>query len=97
MGMKRKSTFLITFLVIAILCLCGCKGTPDRDTLIGNVKMLDSEVRDKTEEEVHDILGEPSGNLSGFWGEIYTNSENKSVVIYYDSDGKVERVDEISM
>ena len=39
--------------------------------------------------------GEPSGGLSGFWGDIWsiTDGENKKIIIvYYNSDGFVEHV-----
>lgn len=42
--------------------------------------------------EVHKFLGEPVGQLSGFWGDIYQNSEKQSVIVYYDENGKVELV-----
>lgn len=39
---------------------------------------------------VHMLLGEPSGGLSGFWGDIYFDSNDEAVIIYYDSNGNVD-------
>ena len=30
--------------------------------------------------------GEPSGSLSGFWGDIYNNGNGASLILYYDGD-----------
>lgn len=39
---------------------------------------------------VHVLLGKPSGGLSGMWGDIYFDSDNEAVIIYYNSSGCVE-------
>ena len=43
-------------------------------------------------DEVHEILGEPDGMLSGFWGDIYLLDNGNEVIIYYDANGLVEHV-----
>ncbi|MDO7788163.1 M56 family metallopeptidase [Desulforamulus aquiferis] len=43
-------------------------------------------------DEVREILGEPSGQLSGLRGEIYVLEDGNRVIIYYDANGLVERV-----
>ncbi len=41
---------------------------------------------------VHDTLGSPVGMLSGLYGDIYELEDGKVVIIYYNSDNKVERI-----
>lgn len=41
---------------------------------------------------VHATLGEPSGQLFGFWGDIYVVESVGKVIIYYDSEGLVDQV-----
>lgn len=41
---------------------------------------------------VHETLGEPAGQLFGLWGDIYGLESGGKVIIYYDSEGKVEQV-----
>ena len=53
---------------------------------IDNIKVGDSV------DQVHETLGEPSGQLSGFWGDIYVLEYGKQAIIYYDSNGTVEQV-----
>ena len=43
-------------------------------------------------DDVHRILGEPSGKLSGFSGEIYTFDNGTQLIFYYDNQMKVEKV-----
>lgn len=41
---------------------------------------------------VHETLGEPAGQLSGLWGDIYGLESGGQVIIYYDSNGNVEQI-----
>ena len=36
--------------------------------------------------DVKEKYGEPSGSLSGFWGDIYNNGIGEALILYYDSD-----------
>lgn len=45
-----------------------------------------------TVDYVHETLGEPAGQLFGLWGDIYGLESGEKVIIYYDSEGKVEQV-----
>ncbi len=45
-----------------------------------------------TVDYVHETLGEPAGQLFGLWGDIYGLESGRKVIIYYDSEGKVEQV-----
>ena len=42
--------------------------------------------------EIHRVHGEPSGTLSGFTGDIYYLDNGTQVILYYDSELKVEQV-----
>ncbi|HBN85194.1 MAG TPA: hypothetical protein DDZ89_15275 [Clostridiales bacterium] len=42
--------------------------------------------------EVHEILGQPHGGLSGLKGDIYIMNGQTVTGIYYDSDNRVERI-----
>ena len=44
-----------------------------------------------TVDEVHSILGEPHGMLSGFWGDVYDVDNGSQVIIYYDNDSRKVR------
>lgn len=43
-------------------------------------------------DEVHKIMGEPVGMLSGLFGDIYKLDEGSNIIIYYDADSKVNRI-----
>lgn len=45
-----------------------------------------------SQDEVHRIMGEPGGMLSGLYGEIYKLDDGSGVVIYYDSESKVNHI-----
>ena len=41
-----------------------------------------------TVDEVHGLLGEPHGSLSGFWGDVYFSDDGKRATIYYDGNSE---------
>lgn len=43
-------------------------------------------------EEVHRIMGEPGGMLSGLYGDIYKLDDGSGVIIYYDSESRVNHI-----
>ena len=43
--------------------------------------------------EIYKVYGEPSGMLSGFWGDIYRNNEGEELILYYS--GETESVEYI--
>ena len=45
-----------------------------------------------TVNEVHGILKDPHGMLSGFWGDVYYVNDGSKLTIYYDSSGKVREI-----
>ena len=46
------------------------------------------------QKKMHVKWGNPDGQLSGFWGEIWFLNQEKDgrITLYYDADGKVEEV-----
>lgn len=43
-------------------------------------------------DEVHKIMGEPVGILSGLFGDIYKLDDGSNIIIYYDAESKVYRI-----
>jgi hypothetical protein len=84
-----KNTILTLLLVLA-LCLSACTKPAGSGPLIDDFERLTAELQGKTVTEVHDLLGEPSGMLSGMYGDVYQDSEGRSIIIYYDENGVVE-------
>lgn len=87
--MLRK-LWLLAFIFILMIAMMGCNEEvkPDADT----VGTRSSWIETATQDEVHEILGEPTGTLSGFWGDIYAIVNGTKIYIYYDSIGKVEYI-----
>ena len=78
----KKNIAIVLCLALA-LSLEGCSKKTDKDNMLDDVEKLSSELQGKSRVEVHEVLGEPDRELSGLDGEIYYNSENKSVIILY--------------
>ncbi len=43
-------------------------------------------------DEVHKIMGQPVGMLSGLFGDVYKLDDVSNIIIYYDADSKVNRI-----
>ncbi len=43
-------------------------------------------------DEVHKIMGEPVGMLSGLFGDIYKLDDGSNIIIYYDAESKVYHI-----
>lgn len=43
-------------------------------------------------DDVHKIMGEPIGMLSGLFGEIYKLDDGSNMIIYYDAESKVNHI-----
>ncbi len=87
--MKKVAVCLV--LALSALLFSCCREETGRELLDDPAK-LERKLEGKTYAEVEEMLGEPDGMLSGFWGDIYHDSEGNEIVIYYDSDGVVETV-----
>ncbi len=66
------------------------KNTTDSSGLLDDIDILNETCYGMSNDEIHTMFGEPDGYLSGFWGDIYVNSDNRRVIIYYDEKGKVD-------
>lgn len=91
---------------VYLLCLAGCSGQENIDTM--NLQLVSGLVSEKgydgdnfleklagqSREDMISLWGEPDGQLSGFWGDIWNLEDNNShyIVLYYNSEGYVEDV-----
>ena len=87
-----KKLLSVVLAMAVMLALVGCEKTKNSQTLLDNTEELTSEIVGKSQDEVHKLLGEPSGKLFGFWGEVYYNSDKQEIVLYYGTDRTVENV-----
>ena len=87
-----KKVLSVVLAMAVMLALVGCEKTKNPQTLLDDTEELTSEIVGKSQDEVHKLLGEPSGKLFGFWGEVYYNSDKQEIVLYYDTNGTVENV-----
>lgn len=91
--MLMKKIIILCVAVLALfVALIGCDKISDTRIMLDDIGALSDKVTGITQNEVHELLGSPAGKLSGFWGDMYYNSDDQAVIIYYDADGKVELV-----
>lgn len=75
-------------LLCAALPLSACGGAaPAPETSAFGAHLLG-----QSREDVLQILGEPDGVLSGFYGDVWDLEDGTSVILYYDADSRVELV-----
>ncbi len=80
---------LVAFICTLVTALNGY------DSIIGSSLIDDIDVFNEccsgmSYNMVHELLGEPPGGLSGLCGDIYFNSNDEAVIIYYDNSGNVD-------
>ena len=51
-----------------------------------------SQFEECTKDELVQKWGNPDGTLSGFYGDIWTITENESIVVYYSAESIVEHI-----
>ena len=96
--MKKLVVFVLA--LVCALSLVGCKldrttDTPAFEEITDfTQKQLEDKLIGLSQEEIHRSWGEPDGQLSGFWGDIWQldNERDKHIIIYYDDDGIVEHI-----
>lgn len=76
--------------ICLILALSANKTASDPVNLLDNVDSFNERFSGVSSDTVHLLLGDPQGSLSGFWGDIYFNSDDQAVIIYYDENGRVD-------
>ena len=86
--MKRKC-FFIFCMVLFMIGIVGCAKDIQSDN---TAKRFSDVVIGTHQDEVHRVLGEPSGTLSGFYGDIYMLDNGTQIIVYYTDDQKVEHV-----
>lgn len=74
--------------------LTGCGDIADISKLKGYTEEeLQDALMGKDRDDIVDAWGEPDGMLSGFWGDIWSLSDdNRQIILYYNGDGNVEHV-----
>lgn len=97
-----KKVIHFVFIILFLLQIAGCAGSfnnlseiPELNEITNyhSQEQLEEVLLGHSIEELHSSWGEPDGNLSGFWGEIWELGENdpKTIICYYE-DGVVETV-----
>lgn len=80
--------------IISIICLImglsASKIMANPINLLDDIDSFNEHCSGVSLDTVHLLFGNPQGMLSGFWGDIYFNSDNQAVIIYYDENGKVD-------
>lgn len=86
--MKRKLVFVV-FLIFNIIGISSCA----KEEVTTNESLnIREQVVGAHQEDVHRILGEPSGKLSGFSGDIYIFDNDTQIIFYYDDRRNVEQL-----
>jgi hypothetical protein len=90
---RAGSSRLLIAALIALLAIMsvGCAPRETTGATVSNAEMESIAIGTHIE-DVHAALGEPHGQLYGFWGDIYDMKKGGSAVIYYDGEGLVERI-----
>ena len=92
-----KKQIAIALLCLLLLAGCGKKldNIPSRELILQQgAQWAEEKLAGYSTENLREIWGEPDGTLSGMWGEVwYVDEEhNARVTVYYNADGKAERV-----
>ena len=92
---KPTRVIIIVAIMIAIAAAVGFMTNktriatpPNENSLSILVSDIEKVKKGMTVEEVHSVLGEPHGMLSGFWGDVYNVDDGSQLTIYYDNDSK---------
>ncbi len=86
--MKRKWTCI----VLLIFSIIGISSCANEEVATNAPTSISEQVLGTHQEDVRRILGEPSGKLSGFTGDIYIFDNDTQMVFYYDDKMNVERL-----
>lgn len=98
--MKKLTVLVLVLTFISALVGCanrrdGTADTPELDEISDYTQeQLEEKLLGLSNEELHHLWGEPDGMLSGFWGDIWSLSDEskRQIIIYYDADGFVEHI-----
>lgn len=82
-----KSRILV-LTVLVVLILTGCGGGKKGFTLDDFTAIEPGTPRT----EIVKRFGEPAGELSGMYGDIYVTADSVQVIVYYDQGGKMLEV-----
>lgn len=87
-----KKRYLVLAIAFALMIFTGCEKTADAADLLADIDLLCEEIIGVSQDKVYELIGEPAGSLSGFWGDVYYNASGQAVLIYYDEHGNVALV-----
>lgn len=73
--------------VLVILILTGCGGV--KNFTLDDFTAIE---RSTPRTEIIKRFGEPTGELSGMYGDIYVTADSVQVIVYYDQSGKMLEV-----
>lgn len=84
-----RSALSLALITALILSLCACTGVSV--SLEDIQKLPREELEEKllglSQEEIHQMWGQPDSFLSGLWGDIYLLSEDDMmIIVYYETD-----------
>jgi hypothetical protein len=83
---------IYSFALIIVFIIVGMTGCNKDKQKAGHDESFSATVKGTHQDEIHRIFGEPSGTLSGFWGDIYKLDNGTQIIMYYDENGVVEQL-----
>ncbi len=106
-AMKKKLTIFTAVLLVAALCVglwfYGYYSRKSNDNIPSKDLMLtyleekgEAFATEKLEGYLHtqlaEVWGQPQGQLSGLWGDIWQINDTAAIIAYYDSNGTVVQI-----
>ena len=85
----KRTCLIALILILMMIGMAGCKKVEKKNDSVENFSKL---IRGTHQDEIHRIFGDPSGMLSGFWGDVYRLDNGTKIIIYYDENGEVEHI-----
>ena len=85
--MKRVLSIIALISLLLTLCACGS----EKISLESVSKIAEEDLNAKllglSQEEIHEMWGQPDSFLSGLWGDIYLLPEDdRMIILYYETD-----------
>lgn len=80
------------YAVFMIFCIIGIIGCSKEDSVTKPLPNISENLIGALQDDVHRVLGEPSGKLAGFTGDIYIFDNGTQMIFYYDDEMKIEQI-----
>ncbi len=84
--MKKKYFLILCGVIIFLLTAYYIKDMQAKEE---EAMTFSNIVKGMSQDDVHQILGEPTGILSGFYGDTYILENGTTIIIYYNHETKV--------